>query len=257
MQSLFPETKQFCDLNVEDCDWPDEEIIACGIMNKKGEIFYFPHETFREYYAADFIVRILVKGRKNDEKDMCEYLIIFLTVRKYGVVRMFLNEAIAEESVAKKVTQRMPIIAKIFCKSIEKLINLSSIFDERLESLGDFIINLLKNWKFEDIQKMLNNNKGLVTSILKNLKMFQNLQDFMFNFLNSNDFKKFITDQRMFHKLAGYALDRQTIQIFIKNVKQKTDSIFVIESLKSQDEFGDNVMFCLIQSTKTSQNRCL
>jgi len=253
MQSLFPDTSQFCDLNIEDCDWPDEEIIACGIMNKKGEFFNFPHETFREYYAADFIVRILVKGRKSDEQDMCEYLIMFLTIRKYGVIRMFLNEAIAEEPVTKKVIQKMPNISKIFCDNIEKLVNLSDIFDENLENLGDLIISLLKNWKYEAIQKIFDSNKGIISSILKSSKMFQNLQDFMLNCncLNEINIKSFINDHKIFHKLAGSLIDGKTVQKFCENVEHKTDPEFITKVLKSQDEFGDNLLFCLVQSSNT------
>jgi len=90
MKSLFPKDSQFCDLNIEDLkDWIDEEIIACGMLTKISEIFLFSHETFREYFVAKFILRILMKTGTRDDDQVCEYLIQILTVEKFGIIRIF------------------------------------------------------------------------------------------------------------------------------------------------------------------------
>jgi hypothetical protein len=115
MKSLFPDETQFCDLNIVALEqWIDEEIIACGMLTKIGEIFLFSHETFREYFVAKFILRILIKPGTRDDDQVCEYLIEILTVKKFGIIRMFLNEALADKSTLLKIERKIQKINEFF-----------------------------------------------------------------------------------------------------------------------------------------------
>lgn len=42
MESLFPEDSKFCDLDLKDLiDWSDQQIVACGMMNKIDDKIFF------------------------------------------------------------------------------------------------------------------------------------------------------------------------------------------------------------------------
>ena len=247
MISLFPKSSEFCDLDIIDCNWDDVEIIACGIISKKDGTHYFPHETFREYYAADFVIRVIC-GRKPEIENLCKYLIIFLTIEKYGVIRMFLNEAINDDIVKTKINLYMSKISKFFFANIDSLTNLSNIFEENLKYLGNFLFDLLKHGKYADIKGIFNNNKGMINLILDNIKLFENFQDLMINKLNADDSKKIILDFKIYQKLASSTIDEEISKRFILDIEDKTDSNFSNEALKIQNEFGDNILFCLVQS---------
>ncbi|CAG9811570.1 unnamed protein product [Chironomus riparius] len=93
MKSLFPENSSFCDLELDKIAWNVEEIVGCGVLNKKtedGDEFLFPHETYREFFAASFIIRILKMKPKKIDLDVLKYLIKFCLNSKYQVIQMFL-----------------------------------------------------------------------------------------------------------------------------------------------------------------------
>lgn len=251
MISLFPECSEFCDLDIIDCNWKVDEIVACGIVSIKDEIYYFPHETFREYYAADFIVRVIC-GKKPDIINLCKYLIMFLTIKKYRVIRMFLNEAISDDTVDKKIIQHMPKISKEFYTNIDLLNNLSNIFEENLEHLGKFLINLFKVGKYEDVKVIFTNNKGIINLIFENSTMFAHFKDLFVNNLNVDNTKNFILEFKIYQKLASLAINEDDAKKFILDIETKTGSTFSKEALKVQNEFDDNILFCLVQSKISS-----
>lgn len=69
MKSYFPNNLSFNHLEHDKNEWPDEKIITCGFVTKVDEIYLFLHETFREFFAANFIIICIKKGEKfmNDE----------------------------------------------------------------------------------------------------------------------------------------------------------------------------------------------
>jgi len=115
--SLFPEliNSLFPDYDVS--EWPEVEIIAGGIMNKIGSSYSFNHETFREYFVADFIFKAIKKPKI--QKEIVGLLIKVLTIRKYGIIRMFLNDFIENSSIMDKVQLELE-------KSVEKFNNMEN-----------------------------------------------------------------------------------------------------------------------------------
>jgi len=221
MKSFFPESTVFCDLNFNRHGWSDEEIIACGVLDKKDGAFYFIHQLFQHYYAADFIVRCL-EGKVQNPINLCEYLIKILTLSKYKIVRLFLNYAIGERQVPNKINQKMPKISKILFADIEQIVNLSAIFDENLENLCDFLFNLFKNGTFENARKIFNNNSEIIYSITSHPKLFDKFTDFMLNTLKVDDLNYFIKEQNIFQKLVDSSINDGTITIFKYHVEQKS-----------------------------------
>jgi len=156
MKSLFPNDKEFCDLRRGALkQWKDEEIIACGILTKIGEIFLFSHETFREYYVAKFILRILMMTRERDDDQVCGYLIQILTIKKYGIIRMFLNEALAEKETLTTIEKKIPKINENFFKNVEEMKNLYYVFWESLENLVGFLLKVLAKGDYEKMKNIL------------------------------------------------------------------------------------------------------
>ena len=95
--SLFPELIEILFPDYDKSEWPETEIIAGGIINKIGSSYSFIHETFREFFIADFIFKNLKKPK------IAPLLIQVLTIHKYGIIRMFLNDFIDSYSMLEKV----------------------------------------------------------------------------------------------------------------------------------------------------------
>jgi len=57
--SLFPKLAAILFPGYDGSEWPEEEVIACGILSKKDGKYYFIHETFREFFVSDAIANAL------------------------------------------------------------------------------------------------------------------------------------------------------------------------------------------------------
>jgi len=249
MKSLFPDGTKFCDLDVAAMDWSDEEVVALGLLSKKGENFLFSHETFREFYAAEFVIRVLTN--RDVDENFCEYFIKILTTKKYEIIRMFLNEGFGDESTWKKSEPKVPKIAEIFCKNVEKLTNLATIFEENLENLADFIIKVLKVGSYKDVKGIIFQNQEINVSASKYTKLFIKYQDFILNHFNVIDLKNFIELPPIF----GSNLNMNTIEKFLDELSNKTDPKFIKKSLQKRDEYKENLFFYSIRSKSTSSQK--
>ena len=218
------------------------------MLSKNGEKFLFSHLTFREFYAADFIRRLLTKQGLKFDEDLCNYLIIFLTDPAFVVVRMFLNEALDWKITYEKIEAKIPKIAKNFSSKVEKFNNVSNIFEENLTNLIDFLFEVFKFGSYNKICKILNKNSSIVLSSTKNEELFIKVTNFIINYLKSTDLRKFITDSQVLISIFATPLDVKVIDDFIKNIEDKTDSKFICDSLQARKSNGENLMFILIQS---------
>jgi len=253
IKSLFPKDSMFCDLNIENLEqWTDQQIVACGMLTKIGEIFLFSHETFREYFVAKFILRILMKPGTRDDDQVCGYLIEILTVRKFEIIRMFLNEAFAEESTMMKIERKIPQLNEKFCENAEKLEYLSITFWENFVNLAEFLLKIIKNGNYDKMKDILYKNKNILSASTESKLLFTKVQDFVMNYFKGNDFKDFLSNNRIFLQIFESSLDIQTINEFLKASKEKTDSNFIKKSLRKKGEEKENLFFYLTYSDKFS-----
>lgn len=243
MKSLYPDEDEFCDLEHDADEWPDEEIIGCGMLAKINENYLFPHETLREYFVAKFIYRIFKKG---GHKDFPKYFFQFLCSKKYEIVRVFLNDFLAEEFKSLKISS----LKKNIIKKIDKLEDISEIFREDLEFLFCMLLKLLENSDYEKVKKILDNNIKTITSFAQNSKLFTKFYEFFVKFLNLEDLKKFTFRQNLMRKIATSNLSSETFTKFCTELSQKCGDDFVQNMLKTKDSDDRNLMLhlCSLQN---------
>ncbi|KAL7013572.1 hypothetical protein ACKWTF_015473 [Chironomus riparius] len=244
MKSLYPDEVEFGDLKLSDLDWNDEEIIACGMLNKVGDYFLFPHETFREYYAAKFIIRIIKKS-ENLSFEILNYFIEFLTIKNFGVIRMFINDALADEADFLKIESKM---SKEFCTSLCESKSIVNIFFENLENLLNFVIKIFKNSKNQKLFKQLlfSSNK-IFWSATTNSSLFINIQNLIIEHFNVNDLIEILSSNKIILSIFGSPLGAKDIQIFLNKIDQKLGSKFINKELKLKNEHEHNLLLRIIQ----------
>lgn len=249
MESLFPEDSKFCDLDIEDLkDWTEQQIIACGFLHKIMEKIFFLQQTFREYYAADFVRAVLTKQGPKLDESFCKYLIQFLTVQKFMIIRMFLNEVLGEKAILDKVEPKTQKIAANFCENFEKLENLSNIFEENLGNLVVFLFEVFNKGNNKQIIKILNKNSNIVLASAKHEELFTKVTDFIVKYCKSSDLRKFITESQILITIFASPLNVKVIGDFITKIEDKTDPKFICDSLQARNSNGENLLFNLIKS---------
>ncbi|CAG9811261.1 unnamed protein product [Chironomus riparius] len=244
MKSLYPDEVEFGDLKLSDLDWNDEEIIACGMLNKVGDYFLFPHETFREYYAAKFIIRIIKKS-ENLSFEILNYFIEFLTIKNFGVIRMFINDALADEADFLKIESKM---SNEFCASLCESKSIVNIFFENLENLLNFVIKIFKNSKNQKLFKQLlfASNK-IFLSATTNSSLFINIQNLIIEHFNVNDLIEILSSNKIILSIFGSPLATKDIQIFLNKIDKKIGSKFINKELKLKNEHEHNLLLRIIQ----------
>jgi len=247
LKSIFPDSSSFCDLQFKINEWSNEEIINCGILYEMDGLFLFVHETFREYFAVDFVIKNLLKSEKYIDENFCNIFMQFLTERRFGVIRMFLNEALEMNSVSTEINQKLPILAEYIYKNVNKFINLSDIFDNNLEKLSLLIISIMKYGNFDEAQIIFQNNQ-IITSIVKNTGLFIEFQEFILSKINNENVKLFIVNHKILFEIAGSQLDATIIEYFIKNIAKKIHAREFSDMIQSTDENGNTLLFSLIQT---------
>jgi len=249
--SLFPELvdELFPDYDIS--EWPEVEIIAGGLLNKIGSNYSFNHETFREYFVADFIFKAIKKPRI--KKQIVNLLIKVLTIQKYGIIRMFLNDFIDNPSIMEKAQLELE-------KSVEKfnnMENLSDYFTENLEHFAKCVIKILKKGNYENVNKILNENINAVATKTRELKMFSTFTEFLFSYLRLDDLKDMINSQKILHKIIGSGLDAEIFEYFVMKLEEKVGREFIQHELKlmSSRPSDGNIFYHLGKSQNLSENK--
>ncbi|KAL7013624.1 hypothetical protein ACKWTF_015493 [Chironomus riparius] len=268
MKTLFPDKSNFCDLNCEDFGNYDEQVTAFGMLRKIGNKFKFSHGTIRDYYAAKFVIRNLTKGHK----DVVKYLKEFLTIWKFEVIRMFINEALVKEANINKtdlISKIMTIFPNLISKLDEfenvdkltkqlKIVNsLNFLVDIPLQKISvyepNFIFNLAFCNKIE-IHEAFWSKMSNDTQILMNLMLQKDAygRNFIHLLIQNDNFQAI---ELAFNKLKNL-LNGPQFQEFISSRGCKNYSVlqiaacesksvetfqivwkFVLNSCKSVDEF--------------------
>jgi len=203
-----------------------EEVIACGLMSIKNGEFYFLHETFREYFAADALEKVLKADEVNET--IVEVFAEVLTINKFEIIRMFLNDSIDSTTLEKIKPQIKKCIEKF--KEME---NFSGLFTHNLENFADFVISILKDVDYEKVKEILKNSSGRIARFTINSKMFLKFQDFLCEFLKAEDLKNLIASQQIFKDILEGLSKMKTFVDFVLKIESKAEYDFIQKELRN------------------------
>jgi len=226
ISSLFPELIKILFPGYNGSKLLVEEAIACGLMSIKNGEFYFIHETFREYFVAD----ALAKALKNEEinEKFLEVLTEVLTITKFGVIKMFLNDSIDSTTLEKFKPQMRKFIRKFY--EMETFVVL---FSYNLENLTDFVISVFKKGDYNKVKEVLTSSSGRIAFWTNNSEMFFKFQDFLCEFLKTEDLKNLITKQEIFRKIIEGELKIEVFADFVLKIESKTGREFIQIELRN------------------------
>jgi len=248
--SLFPELVDtlFPDYDIR--EWPEVEIIAGGLLNKIDSSYSFNYDMFREYFVADFIFKAIKKTKI--KKEIVKLLVKVLTIQKYGIIRMFLNDFIDNYLIMEKVQLELEKSVKKF----NNMENLSEYFTENLEHLAKLVIEILKKGNYKKVRKILSDNISAVATKTKELKMFSMFTEFLFPYLKDSDLKKMINEQNILHKIIGADSGVEIFEYFELNLEAKTGREFIEQELKLMPPGNENgnILYHLGSSENLSEN---
>jgi len=256
MESLFPDESDFCGLRREHLkQWTDEEIIACAMLSKKFGKFLFSHETFREYYAATFILEKLTKWEHFE--NVCIFLIQFLTIKKFAIIRMYLNDALGDKKISTKIMAIISLIAKNLNNIIHKFEISSDLFEENLPNLADFVIKILTYSCKEKIKNIFLKNQKITLMAANHTNLFIQIQYMILDCFNENELKDFLLKNGTLLSIIVSIPDLETTEDFINGVKSKTekDPEFIRKALKLNDKEQENILSYLIRSRNVSLDK--
>lgn len=246
IKSFFPELLNILFPEYDGSEWPVEEIIACGLMSKLGDLFYFLHETFREFFVADVIAQVLKKS--NVDEEVIEIFVKILTSQKCEVVRMFLNDAIDNYTNLQKIQPKV----EEFIEEFYKIENFKTLFIKNLQHFAKFVLEIFKNGDYEKVKKILIENFKEIFENSKNSEIFLIFSEFLINFLKVDDLKKFLIEREMFQNIFKSNLD--IFEEFLDQVESKTGRKFVRFGLKLYTKDG-NIFSFLNKSENVNSNK--
>ncbi|KAL7014608.1 hypothetical protein ACKWTF_016025 [Chironomus riparius] len=239
--------------NYDGSEWPEEEVIACALMNKKNEKYYFIHETFREFFVAEAIAKA-IKKEKIDAKVMKVFDKI-MSIEKFKIVRMVLFNHLNEEILLEHF--RLKIKKLIF----EKNHIFSEFFSGNHENITDYAIDVLKGKSYETAKDFIYKHSNFVINTTRSSKMFEKFQNFCFDIFKSNskDFEDFIIKNEIFHKIIQSNLEIEVFQGFINKMVEKTSCEFVKKAMMTQTSFvfalQNNIFYSLSISSKLNAQK--
>lgn len=246
MKSIFTDRDEFCGIEYDEDEWTVQDIVGCGMINIINESFLFTHETFREYFVASFIITTLKKGGKSD---FYIFFIKILTLKKFEIVRIFLNEALAEESEKKKIFAKIQKLKKNLLKNIDELDDLTEIIRENLYNLFCFLLELFNHSEYEKVKKILDKNIIQIIKATQNIELFKKFNKFFMNFLNLKDLKIFTKSLDLLKTLAKSNLESEILIDFFENLEKKcgTEFIKTLLELRDNDNKSFVIFLCLLQ----------
>ncbi|XP_070499018.1 uncharacterized protein [Chironomus tepperi] len=179
-------------------EWKLEEIIAFGLMNMMNGKLNFIHETFREFFVADTILKALnsMNIYKNIKLFVKTLIAIFI-IDKYEIIRMFLVDALNCDD--EKSAKFQEILVKE--SSTSELKNLI-----RDKEFLNIMVKSKINVKFFDefLKKIVNKiDKKFVVNVLGSINKKNEI--FLVHFIKNSDLNS-QKIQEMFKVLQNYDL---------------------------------------------------
>jgi len=152
MDSLFPDIRKLCNLQHHEDEWPELEILGCGIIIKCGKSFQFPHKMFTEFFASDYVAKYMKDNIKIMPEQFCEFVVKLLTISEHSIVRMFLNDALVERNILAKYEN--DFLDK-FGEKIVSDMKPYRVFEENLENFSNIYLKLFELKKYDKIIKTI------------------------------------------------------------------------------------------------------
>ncbi|KAL7013391.1 hypothetical protein ACKWTF_015369 [Chironomus riparius] len=247
MKSLFPSYSDFIDQNLADVKTlKDKSILAKSLLTKTGQNFDFLHSTFRDFFVAEFILRIL---RQEEVPNwFLQFLLKVLTTRRYQCIRMFLNQGFGDLSELKLSDKTV----KGITANIDEFTNISFVFGENLENLQKFFVMCLNKRRYKVVKSILVSNLDASFGSIKRSEIPINPQillDFLVKFLNSKCLENLIKEKKLFFTIIESCEDVEHFERFANAVKAKLGALFVVQSFKgSRHSRHSNIFFAFCWS---------
>ncbi|KAL7014772.1 hypothetical protein ACKWTF_016117 [Chironomus riparius] len=238
--SYYPDKIAFFGLDNEKKKSIDDKINAYGLVKKNSEYYYFLHETFREFFAARFIV--ISSSLKAIEEIHYELFLDFLTIQRFTIIRSFLNAGLFEKSVFK--LNHIEEISKLL-KGSE---NISYIFEDCHEYLEDLIISVLEKIDYDKRKNILFAN---IKEILETAKSYSNFQTFFLKSIKDEDLKPFVKNERLLHKVIQSNFEFEVFEILVYNIEDRFGKEFakiLIQPIEAREQWNDSIFCSLITS---------
>jgi len=245
IKSLFPKYVGVFFPGYDGSEWKDEEINAGGIVviNDDGKI-NFLHETFREYFVADFITKELKK--ESPHQEALNMFAEVMTTEKFGVIRMFLNNSL-EKQILQNIEPEMQTDKCM--KMFEDMDSFADIFNRDLDNLIEFIKEVLKTRKGGKFSRVLINS---ACNFLENQSQFSKFQEFLFTHCNVEFLEKLVTEKNIFLNLIISGHKIENFVEFVTKMEDKVGRELVKEGLKQKINLFGNIFYFLCKSSKFS-----
>jgi len=234
VKKFFPHNSDYCDLMNDNIGWSDAHIIGFGFLSKVDGKYVFPHETFCEFYAAEFILRILKKGLWVQYEDFFKYFLHFMIINTFNVVRMFINEGWNENSIPSKIDNKIQKFADKFNQEVKGSEDFYLIFGENLENLVEFFIKIFNKLGYTKVKKIIFQNIEYIIDVSENSNTYTKIQNFYVDFLNVVDLKCLIETQFIIHKTVNSSLDSDVFYQLVTKLETKVDKNYVKDNLVSK-----------------------
>ncbi|CAG9811255.1 unnamed protein product [Chironomus riparius] len=198
----FPELVEKLFPDYDGTEWPHQEVIAGGVVNIINGKLAFTHNTFCEFFLAEFIAKEL--KRKRLGKIGLEIFVKVLTSPAYRGTQIIMNDAVVlDPALIADHGKKFLEFANEFCK----MDNLEDFYVNELECLVVMIVDILKSGKYEKVKELLTRTAGKLIKSVKSAEFYLKFEEFLFNFLKSKDLKTLIKEQEVLLRIVQSELD--------------------------------------------------
>ncbi|KAG5666489.1 hypothetical protein PVAND_014513 [Polypedilum vanderplanki] len=258
MQYYFNEDK-FCDLKYQNNE-TRKKVENGGLATFSGNRINFHHETFLEFFAADFIVRLIENKRWEDYKDFFKFFNEFLTNYKYNVVQSFIDDKI--DDIISELGENFENFFDKFLKNFYELNEAQrrKIFAYAIIEKNENLINfLLKGFNDEENKNLIplfsikfnrlfyNPINIVIYSVIKSSNKSSLILDFIIKKFDADTLKNFITSNELLHDIVTSHCEPQNLQLILNLLKNKLDDNYIKEILIAKNFKGCNLL--LVQCT--------
>ncbi|XP_070491153.1 uncharacterized protein [Chironomus tepperi] len=248
MENLLPEYSKSFGLEGNGNAWSENQVDSFQLMTKIDASYVFRHGTIAEFLVADFIAKALKKPKINEQ--ILEMFVKILTIEKFEVIRLFLNDIIEEWDKIQDKLQKSQ-------KSFYEIETFGGIFIQNHEYIANLVVNVLKTGDYAAVNKILSKNARSIAINTKNSKIFTKFQDFMLQFLKVPDIKKLIHREDIAHAILQSSLSIEVFENFVTKTSEKAGPNFIREILekKSSQPPNGNVFDVLARTTSLQPQR--
>ncbi|KAL7013558.1 hypothetical protein ACKWTF_015464 [Chironomus riparius] len=249
----FPELVEKLFPAYDGTEWPHQEVIAGGVVNIINGKLAFTHNTFCEFFLAEFITKEL--KRKRLGKIGLEIFVKVLTSSAYRGTQIIINDAVVLDPVliadhGKKFLE----FSNEFCK----MDNLEDFYVNELECLVVMIVDILKSGKYEKVKELLTRTAGKLIKSVKSAEFYLKFEEFLFNFLKSKDLKTLIKEQEVLLRIVQSELDISIFESLVIKLESKFGREFIQKIFRTKSiNLEGNILYMMCLSANREQSKVL